>query len=161
MDQAGARMVADTIDALFRSVHHSIREEVSGLDWDALNWKPHPEANSIAVLVTHTLGSEREMLRAVRGMGSDRNRPAEFEVTAEAADLVALVELADLELDEHIRAIAAEDLTALRPRGERAPRPGFEWVVSNYGHAREHLGQIQLTKQLHGGAKKSKKRRRP
>ncbi|MEA3019197.1 MAG: hypothetical protein QOI47_721 [Actinomycetota bacterium] len=27
-------------------------------------------------------------------------------------------------------------------------RPGITWLVGNYGHAREHVGQIQLTKQL-------------
>ena len=147
-------MVANTVGALFHDVHRGIRDEVSGLDWETLNWKPHPEANSIAVLVAHTLGSEKEMLRAVRAVGSDRNRAAEFEVSASAEDLVALVELAEADLDENINAMTAEDLTSMRPRGDRPPRPGLEWLVANYGHAREHLAQIQLTKQLHGAVKK-------
>jgi len=152
VDQAGARTVAETIGALFHEVHHQIREQVSGLEWAALNWKPHPEANSIAVLVVHTLGSEREMLLAIRGIASDRDRAAEFELTAAAADLVALLELADLDVDKHISALTAEDLTAMRPRGDRPPRPGLEWLVRNYGHAREHLAQIELTRQLHGAS---------
>ncbi len=28
-------------------------------------------------------------------------------------------------------------------------RSGLTWLVGNYGHAREHLGHIQLTKQLY------------
>ena len=28
-------------------------------------------------------------------------------------------------------------------------RPGLSWLITNYGHACEHRGQIQLTKQLH------------
>ena len=121
-DQPAAAAVAGTIRAGFQDVHDKFREIVGGLDREALNWKPHPDANSIAVLVTHTLGSEREMLAAVRGVIVDRDRPSEF---------------------------VAEDLTSARPRGDRPPRPGLEWLVTNYGHAREHLAQIELTRQLY------------
>jgi len=27
-------------------------------------------------------------------------------------------------------------------------RPGITWLLANYGHAREHVGEIQLTGQL-------------
>jgi SAM-dependent methyltransferase len=33
------------------------------------------------------------------------------------------------------------------PPGE--VRPGMTWLVGNYGHAREHVGHVQLTKQLY------------
>ncbi len=148
MDQAGARAVADTVGRLFHDLHQGIREQVEGVDRDALNWKPHPDANSVAVLVVHTLGSEREMIRAVRMVSTERDRPAEFKAEADAADLLALVDRADRELDEHVGALTAADLTEMRPRGDRPPKPGLEWLVSNYGHAREHLAQIQLTTQL-------------
>src|SRR4029079_3137472 len=72
MDATGARFTADRIGEEFRVVHQGFREEVAGLDAGALNWRPHPEANSIAILVTHTLGSEKEMLRAVAGRGYER-----------------------------------------------------------------------------------------
>jgi hypothetical protein len=150
LDQAGAKTLADTFGRLFHEVHQGIREQVEGVDRDALNWKPHPEANSVAVLVVHTLGSEREMIRAVRMISTERDRPAEFKAEADAADLLALVDRADRELDEHVGALTADDLTELRPRGDRPPRPGLEWLISNYGHAREHLAQIQLTTQLQG-----------
>jgi DinB superfamily len=149
MDSAGARTIAETIGNQFHAVHDEMRTQVEGLDRKALNWKPHPEANSIAVLVFHTLGSEREMINAVRGIATDRDRAAEFEIEADAADLVALIELADGDLNDHIAALTAHDLTVPRPRGDRPPRPGLEWLVRNYGHAREHLAQIELTKQLY------------
>ena len=153
MDSAGAKTFAMTIGTLFHNVHHEMREQVDGLDRKALNWKPHPEANSIAVLVFHTLGSEREMINSVRGIATDRDRSAEFEVEADAADLIALLELADADLDGHIAALTAHDLTTPRPRGERPPRPGLDWLVQNYGHTREHLAQIELTRQLYGAAR--------
>jgi hypothetical protein len=150
MDEAGARILADTLGHLFHEVHQGIREQVEGVDRDGLNWKPHPDANSVAVLVVHTLGSEREMIRAVRLLSTERDRPAEFKANAEAVELIALLDRADRELDEHVSALTAADLTEMRPRGDRPPKPGLEWLVSNYGHAREHLAQIQLTRQLHG-----------
>src|SRR5450759_798947 len=149
MDEAGARTIATTVGALFHSVHEQMREHVRGLDHGTLNWKPLPLANSIAVLVVHTLGSEREMIRAVRSVTTERDRTAEFTAEADAADLLARLDQADRELDEHIGALTAADLAELRPRGDRPPRPGIEWLLSNYGHAREHVAQIELTKQLY------------
>ena len=139
----------------FREVHANIRELVAGLDREALNWKPHPEANSIAVLVNHTLGSEREMLAAVRGVNVPRDRESEFVVEAETGDLKAMLVLADAWLDEQIGAMTAHDLTVDRMRGGRGPRPGLVWMVTNYGHAREHLAQMELTKQLYEGRPKT------
>ena len=52
--------------------------------------------------------------------------------------------------------ITAEDLAAVRPRGERTPETGLHWLLTNYGHAREHLGHIQLTKQLYAEAKQAR-----
>jgi hypothetical protein len=130
-------------------MHDSFREQVRGLDHGTLNWRPLPKANSIAVLVVHSLGSEREMLRAVRQISIDRDRDSEFKAEAEAADLLALLDQADKDVDEFLGALTEDDLVGMRPRGTNPPRPGIEWLVSNYGHAREHLAQIQLTKQLY------------
>jgi hypothetical protein len=149
MDEDGARLVAGTVEALYRSVHDSLREQVRGLDHGTLNWRPLPKANSIAVLVTHTLGSERELMRAVRRISTERDRESEFKAEAEAADLLALLDQADHDLDEHLGAVTVADLTEMRPRGDRPPRAGLDWLISNYGHAREHLAQIELTKQLY------------
>jgi hypothetical protein len=149
MDEAGARTVATTIGALFHAVHDGMREQVRDMDPGTLNWKPLPLANSIAVLVTHTLGSEREMIRAVRSLMTERDRDAEFKAEADAVQLLALLDRADREVDEHVGGLTAADLTELRPRGDRPPRPGLDWLISNYGHAREHLAQIELTKQLY------------
>jgi hypothetical protein len=149
MDEAGARTVATTLGALYHSVHEHMREQVRGMDRGTLNWKPLPLANSIAVLVVHTLGSEREAIHAVRSIKTERDRPGEFRVEVEADELLALLDQADRELDEQLGALTAADLTEMRPRGDRPPRAGIDWLVSNYGHAREHLAQIELTKQLY------------
>jgi hypothetical protein len=149
MDEAGAKTIATTLASVFHAVHDNMRDQVRGVDRGTLNWKPLPLANSIAVLVVHTLGSEREMIRAVRLLPTERDRPAEFKAEADADDLLALLDQADRELDEHLDALTPADLTELRPRGARPPRPGLDWLLSNYGHTREHLAQIELTKQLY------------
>jgi hypothetical protein len=149
MDEAGAKTVATTIGELFHAAHEGMREQVRDIDPGTLNWKPLPLANSIAVLVTHALGAEREMIRAVRLLETERDRDSEFKAEANAAELLALLDQADRELDEHLGAITAADLTELRPRGDRPPRPGLSWLISNYGHVREHLAQVELTKQLY------------
>ena len=145
-----AALTTAAVRDAFHSVHDNVRALIQGLDDDALNWKPHPEANSIAVLVTHTLGSEREMLAAVRGIKIPRDRPSEFVVAANARELVALLDQADAWLDEQVASMRAEDLSADRPRGDRPRQPGLVWLLTNYGHAREHLAQMELTKQLYG-----------
>lgn len=149
MDEAGAQMVTSTLAALYRALHDQLREHVRGMDHGTLNWRPLPKANSIAVLVVHVLGAERDVMRTLRSAPSERDREAEFRVEAEAADLLALLDQADHDLEEYLAAVTAADLTEMKPRGERPPKPGIEWVLSNYGHAREHLAQLELTKQLY------------
>lgn len=149
MDEAGARAVSAILYQLFRDYHANLRKQVTGLDRETLNWSPLPNANSIAVLVTHAIGSEREMLRAVRQVRMPRDRDAEFRAEAEAGHLLELIDAADKDLDEFLQAITPSDVTDLRPRGDRPPQPGLSWLVANYGHLREHLGQIELTRQLH------------
>jgi heme exporter protein D len=149
MDEAGARTVTTTVGALYRSLHESIREQVRGMDHGTLNWKPLPLANSLAVLVVHTLAAERDALSAVRMVTNERDREAEFKAEAEEADLLALIDKTDIEVSELVGAMTSADLTEMRPRPGRDPKPGLEWLLSNYGHSREHLAQIALTKQLY------------
>jgi hypothetical protein len=134
---------------LYAELHENLRVQVRGLDEGTLNWRPLPKANSVAVLVTHTLGSELEMMRSVRSVPTQRDRDSEFRAEAGAERLLEMIDAADREMRELIATAAEGDLTEVRPRGDRPPRPGIEWMISNYGHAREHLAQIELTKQLY------------
>src|SRR6202521_1550225 len=121
MDEAGARTIATTPGRLYRDVDGKPRDQVRGMDHGTLNWKPLPLANSVAVLIVHTLGSEQEMIRAVRSLSTERDRESEFKAESEAADLLVLLDQADRELDEHLAALTAGGLPEMRPRG--APRP--------------------------------------
>ena len=141
--------VAPIVD-LFRSLHQQLRDTVRGMSSEELNWSPGPDMNSVAVLVTHTLGSELDTLLLVRDMTGDRDRDAEFQVDAGSADeLLAAIDRADALLTEHGEAITAADLAATRTRPNRDPQIALHWLVNNYGHAREHLGHLNMTRQLH------------
>ena len=142
-------LVRNTFSGLYAELHENLRKQVRGLDDGTLNWRPLPKANSLAVLVTHMLGSELEMMRSVRMVASHRDRESEFRAEAGADRLLASIDAADHEMGELIAGVTAADLTELRPRGDRPPKPGIEWMTSNYGHAREHLAQMELTKQLY------------
>jgi hypothetical protein len=98
----------------------------------------------------HTLGSEAEVYRVVAGVSGSRDRPAEFRATAETPEeLIRQLDEADAFIDDLAAQISAEDLMAEKPRGDRPPQTGTHWLLTNYGHAREHLAHIELTRQLY------------
>lgn len=134
---------------LYAELHENLRTQVRDHDDGTLNWRPLPKANSLAVLVTHILGSELEMMRSVRSAPAPRDRESEFQVELGAVRLLEMIDAADNEMADLVASVTTADLTEMRPRGDRPPRPGIEWMISNYGHAREHLAQMELTKQLY------------
>jgi DinB superfamily len=81
--------VADaTIDGLREVLEESLgelRKGVAGLTVDRLNARPAGgDTNSVAVIVTHALGSTRSWLSLAFGAPMpDRDRPAEFQAVAD------------------------------------------------------------------------------
>jgi len=107
--------------------------------------------NFIAVLVTHLLGNQVETLRTVRQQPSDRNRAAEFAVDdASQADLVTLVDKARAVLVELAPEITSAQLDRLvrRPAAPDTVYSGLYQLKHSITHAREHLGQIWMTRDL-------------
>jgi DinB superfamily len=139
-------------------LHEQLHANISGLSEDALNWKPPGETNSMATLIIHTLGSEADVLRIVRGMPTDRNRDAEFDGNVRRAkELVEQIHEADALLDELAPGISGENLfiERIRPSAVRTktPKKGIFWLLNSYGHTREHLGHLELTSQLYRSAR--------
>jgi len=144
---------AATFVSLYRQVHDELRKEMSGLNEAALSWVPGPDTNSISTIVVHLLGSETEVLQIVRGLPTDRNRASEFSAHIEdPKELLSRIDTTDRLLEELGPQITDEDLAALRVRPSavrnRTPRTGLFWLLNSYGHAREHLAHLQLTRQL-------------
>jgi uncharacterized damage-inducible protein DinB len=140
----------------YRALHRVLREEVQNLSPDDLTWTPCEGANSIAVLVTHLLGNEMESVRTVAGEASDRVRAREFEPREiDAVQLIALVDRAEAVLEELAPRFSAERLAAthVRPAAtDQTPKTGVHILVHSLAHAREHTGQLLLTRQLAGAS---------
>lgn len=145
-----ANFVVSTIADAYRNVHQQLREHITGAKDVALNWIPALETNPMSVLVVHTLGSEAEVWRLAAGVTGTRDRDAEFlpqQVTKQ--ELLARLDAANALLSELASHIGPADLEAIRDRPERTPHTALHWLVTNYGHAREHLAHIELTLQLY------------
>jgi len=143
------------VAALFEQLHDELRDLVRSVDHETLNFVPCPEANSIATIVTHVLGSEAEALRSVAGLPVTRDRDAEFQHgTQSHASVFRQLDEADEIVAAVLPRLTAERLVTLTSLPTLDPderRPGVTWLVGNLGHAREHVGHASLTKQLASG----------
>lgn len=133
--------------------HQDMRDTVAGLDADALNWRPGPETNSLAVLVIHLLGAQHSCVTTALNEPIERDRDAEFQATADGPDeLIAEIDRIDGLMPGLIERVTAEDLEAERSRpNDRLGRtkPGIWWILHAVEHNREHIGQMFLTRQMY------------
>ncbi len=143
----------DGLARVLREQHDALRQVVDGLDREGLNWRPGPETNSVAVLVTHALGAQEFLLATAVGQEVARDRDAEFRVeAADVAELLRWVDAAAGRIARLVERLTLDDLGAVRqPANDRLNRrfPGTWWLLHAVEHTREHLGQAQLTRQLY------------
>ncbi len=118
---------------------------------DAWNWAPtNDETNSLFVLATHVIGSEHGWIFEILGRGAEtRNRPAEFLAKGESLDaLRAEYERVGNETREIFEHLTEQDLSTTRYR-ESHGDVSMRWIILHViEHSSEHLGQMELTKQL-------------
>lgn len=134
-----------------------LRAAVDGLPGKALDWKPAgQDTNSIAVLVTHVLGSTHSwMCVAMAAPLPDRDREVEFQ--AKSADTVGLLAFMD-EMGAKIMGVleskqeidwAANRRTHIRPDASLPDHVPAAWAALHaIEHLREHIGHVGLTRQL-------------
>lgn len=145
-----ATSVVETIADGYRAVHQQLRDHLASAEHAALAWVPAPETNPVSVLVVHTLGSEAEVWRLAAAIPASRDRAAEFVPQAASKhDLLARVAAADALLAELAPKVTPQGLETVRERPDRSPQTALHWLVTNYGHAREHLAHVELTLQLY------------
>jgi hypothetical protein len=148
--------VVETACKHLQLTRDAYRDTIRGMDKEALNWRPGPNTNSAAVLVTHIAGSEGALLRTILGLPSGRDRAAEFRATAETdTELLAKLDAMEALLNELAPKITAADLAAERQRSDGRTGLGLYFLMQDTIHQREHLGQLQLTKQLYEQQKDS------
>ena len=133
------------VDAIIAATHD--------LTTAQLDWRPAPDANSLAVLCTHAMGNLRETVLGLLGREHiqpfERRRDAEFAVSARTPEDIA-TEWA--ELRSRIEAVFANlDTAALDQRYEHPRRgqlTGHELCLVVLRHMAEHRGHAELTRQL-------------
>jgi uncharacterized damage-inducible protein DinB len=135
-----------------------VLQTLEGPDANALNWRPLPtDTNSLFVLATHSLGSERGWFGSVIGnKPGTRDRAGEFR--AQGNDIAAL-RTAYRENErltrEVLAPLTAQDLDAVRQHHEHGTVT-VRWIILHIlKHYSEHLGQMRLTRQLWEYQKKS------
>jgi hypothetical protein len=150
MDEFESREVA----TFWRYLESSLDSFVllaNGIGDDGLQWKPPADAaNSIAVMLTHTLGNAREnVLEILCGEAVNRDRESEFvdrPVTAES--LAAQWSELKSRLVAKLSTVPVSELDRVRSHPRRGEIDGRSILIVATRHAAEHLGQAELTRDL-------------
>lgn len=131
---------------------------IEGMTADQLNWRPSiSDANSCYVIATHTLGNIRAWALGICcGHEIARDRPAEFRAEGhEAAPLIERARALKRAIEEALGALDPSTLDEERPArqelwgaGSARPVTGREALLHAIEHAAEHLGHIELTRDL-------------
>ena len=136
------RRISDTVDELVACL--------KGLDGELLNWSPLDDANSLYVLATHTMGNVRHnFLNVLCGLPITRDRDAEFVARgASAAEIEARWDELKAQISAAIEDLPAAELDRGKNHPHRGVITGRDVLVVVAGHAAEHYGQAQLTRDL-------------
>jgi uncharacterized damage-inducible protein DinB len=135
-----------------------LRASLEGAPDQALNWQPAGAgSNSLAVLAVHTMHSTRSWLCSALGVERPaRDRDAEFRASAGKLDEVLRVvdefgadcrKLLD-GASEPVDWSAPRETHARPNSGDPTHVPAAWALIHALEHLREHVGQIQLTRQL-------------
>jgi len=134
--------------AKFREQEAHFRDLVAGLSDEALNWRPGPETNSLAVLVAHTWGSAQEHTARASGREIARDRDAEFRVVLNKAECVALLDAACSQVGQFVAAIDSTTYGEIHVDDAGESHTVADSLIHALEHTQEHLGQAYLTRQL-------------
>ena len=137
----------------FRHQEAEYRRVIAGLPNDALNWRPGPETNSLAVLVAHAWGAAQAWTARASGQEIARDREAEFRAVMTAEELSILLDRASERVAAFLSAI---DPAAYEGIYTPDPAQGMDGETFTHAHClihalehtQEHLGQAYLTRQL-------------
>ncbi|MFN2220950.1 MAG: DinB family protein [Candidatus Promineifilaceae bacterium] len=132
-------------------LHHELAGTVEGLPAEALDWQPGPETNSLAVLLTHTAGSERYWIGEVVGEEpAGRERAEEFETLGRSAEeLQDLLNLALAHSRQTLSRLSLDNLAEARLISLQGRSCTVAWALLHaLEHTAQHMGHAQLTRQM-------------
>lgn len=121
---------------------------LDGLPDDALNWRPAPETNSLAVLTFHAWNATAAWLTRAGGAEMPRDRAAEFSITIDGAALAAYVRERAARVRAMIESFDPDALGTVRTDPHGREFTAAWCLLHALEHNQEHLGQALLTRQL-------------
>ncbi|MBX7250515.1 MAG: DinB family protein [Candidatus Promineofilum sp.] len=144
------QLFADMSERLATLVR-AIEAAVDGVPAEDMDWKPAPDMNSLAVLLTHTAGALRYWVGDMAGeQPSGRVRAQEFEMRG--LDTTALLGRLREALDHSQQVLATLDpatLAETRPMGTQDEQRSVAWALLHaLEHTAIHTGHMQMTRQL-------------
>jgi hypothetical protein len=140
--------IREATRTILHDQHRRWREVVTGLDADALNWRPGDETNSIAVLVSHALDAERFLLASSVDAEIERDRESHFRVVVSGPDeLLAYIDEVERDVDGYLDRLTDDLVAAEITRGARSVT-GAWWALHAVEHSCEHIGHAELTRQM-------------
>lgn len=144
-----AEVYIDRLDYL----RNEVKKAIHGMSAQEVNWAPLPtDTNSPCVLATHIAGSEsRSIHQMVGGIAVNLTRDAEFAARgSSASELEALLDRVAPTTRSVLQNLSSDDLSqakVMRP-GEAPVSLRFV-ILRTIMHLSEHLGHLNLTKQLY------------
>ncbi len=125
--------------------HRDYTKALDGLDERGLNWRPGTETNAIFEILTHALDEERRVITAISGTMVPPDH--HFNVRGTPAQAAARIQQADADVAANLAGLNTADLgREVSPDGR--PLTVVLALSVAFGHTAEHMGHIQLTRQL-------------
>lgn len=128
--------------------HQDMIALVRGVDLEGLKWMPIREKTAhLSGIVLHVLEVEEYLAGLAEGSNEPWTHPLGYanDLVMRDTDLVARIEATDIRLKKAIGFVTEERLHALCPDGERTVA---EALIEDMAHSCQHLGQMQLTRQM-------------
>ncbi len=148
MNDGDAAFVVETVRGQLQEAHDEFRALLGRVPADLLDRRPAEDANSISVLVAHSLDAERFLVATAADTRVERDREAQFRVQGLSHDeLLGLIDRLEADVAEHLENVTAESLARRIERPGRIHQ-GLWWLLHALEHTREHLGQASLTAQV-------------
>jgi len=134
---------------ILNGLRDQLAKTIEGLPAEALDWTPAPNTNSLAVLVTHTSGSERFLIaQTIGGVDTHRDREAEFRVSGlDAATLTGLIARARADTEAVLCRLTEAELN--QDREFRGRTVTTRWCILHaIEHLAQHLGHAEMVRVL-------------
>lgn len=128
---------------------------IEGMGVEELNWAPlNADTNSPCALASHMAGAETMWIhQIVGGLDVSRNRDAEFAATSNSAvRLVDLLDKVGASSRKVLSKLNGDELGKARTRPDRPdaqPVAVRDSIVRVIAHLAEHVGHLELTKQMY------------